>query len=210
MKKWKDSSPYGFVAYYIQAPCHRGAGWMGKRAALVGMGWKLLPVYVGQQVDGVSPCSHNVLTAAQGETDAADASAKVLAQGFGAGSYAYLDIERSDAFPANLKAYIEAWIKKFAAGPFRPGVYCHKHNAADVRATVLGALPAGIEPRFWVVGGMTAQFNIASSKPTDVGVSFANLWQCPQSVTKTFGGVSINIDENVSQWADPAGPILTT
>src|SRR5262249_29455024 len=79
MQKWKDSSPYGFVAYYIQAPCHHGAGWMGKRATLVNMGWKLLPVYVGQQVAGVSPCSSHVLTTAQGESDAADASSKVLA-----------------------------------------------------------------------------------------------------------------------------------
>ena len=63
------SSPYVFAAYYLKSPCHRDGGWMGKRAALAGMGWNLLPVYVGQLVAGSSKCVKNVVTAAQGEID---------------------------------------------------------------------------------------------------------------------------------------------
>jgi hypothetical protein len=58
----------------------------------------------------------------------------------------------------------------------------------------------------WTVCGHPARFNIDSSQPTDVGIAFANLWQCPASVNRTFGGVTINIDEDIAQWPDPASP----
>jgi hypothetical protein len=50
MSAWlKPSSPYGWVGYYLAAPCHRDPSWMGKRATLTGMGWGLAVLYVGQQ-----------------------------------------------------------------------------------------------------------------------------------------------------------------
>jgi hypothetical protein len=203
MSKWKASSPYSFAAYYIKAPCHHNAGWMGKRATLAGMGWNLLPVYVGQQVVGASGCSNNVLTAAQGQIDAADAAGKLTGDGFDAGSYVFLDIERCEIFPAAMGDYLTAWVVNLVAAGFNPGVYCHKHNAADVRAKV----PDGT--RFWIVGGVTADFNIATSKPADSGIAFADLWQCPQSVSRTFGGETILIDEDVSLLADPSAGMPT-
>jgi hypothetical protein len=211
MNTWKQSSPYGFVAYYLKAPCHHNAGWMGHRAALTGMGWNLLPVYVGQQVAGVSPCTSSILTAAQGTIDGNDAATIMAAEAFPNGTFVYLDVERTDTFPIPLRDYITAWVAKIAAGDFRPGVYCHKHNADDVRAAVLAGLAGSpaITPRFWIVGGVTAQFNIKTSKPTDVGVTFADLWQCPASVNKTFGGITIGIDEDIAQSADPAAPDAT-
>src|SRR5262249_9946967 len=129
MQTWIDASPYDFVAYYLTAPCHHNASWMGNRAALIDMGWNLLPVYVGQQVAGVSPCKSSILTAAQGEADAQDAVTKLTTEGFDSGSYVFLDVERAETVPAGLAAYITAWISKLSAGGFSPGVYCHKHNA---------------------------------------------------------------------------------
>jgi len=208
MVAWKTSSPYVFVAYYLKAPCHHSGSWMGHRGKLVAMGWNLLPVYVGQQVAGVSPCTSSILTAAQGTADALDAVSKMSSEGFPAGSFVYLDVERSDTLPAGMTAYITAWISDLTKSGFSPGVYCHKHNADAVQAAVLAGVPVphNVNPRFWIVGGVTANFNIKTSKPTDVGVSFANLWQCPASANKTFGNITINIDENVAQQADPAGP----
>ncbi|HEY6392108.1 MAG TPA: glycoside hydrolase domain-containing protein [Bryobacteraceae bacterium] len=205
MKVWKHSSPYVFVAYYLKAPCHHSASWMGHRATLVNMGWNLLPVYVGQQVAGVSPCTSSILTAAQGDADGVDAASKMESEGFPAGSFVYLDVERCDTFPAGLAAYVTAWVSKLASGNYSPGVYCHKHNADDVRTAVLAGLPTppAADPRFWIVGGVAAQFNIHTSKPPDVGVGFANLWQCPVSVNRTFGGTTINIDEDIADVANP-------
>lgn len=55
MSAWaKPASPYEWVGYYLQAPCHRDPSWMGKRATLTTMGWGLAVLYVGQQTfDGV-------------------------------------------------------------------------------------------------------------------------------------------------------------
>jgi hypothetical protein len=208
MTTWKQSSPYDFVAYYLTAPCHHNPTWMGHRAALIGMGWNLLPVYVGQQAAGASPCNSNILTAAQGKTDGGDASSKMSSEGFRASMFVYLDVERVDTFSPALGDYITAWMAELSSGVFNPGVYCHKHNADDVRTAVLAGLsnPPSVQPRFWIVGGVTSQFNINASKPTDAGVAFANLWQCPASVNRTFGGVTIDIDEDVADRADPAAP----
>ena len=50
MQAWlKPASPYEWVGYYLQAPCHRDPSWMGKRQTLTQMGWGLAVLYVGQQ-----------------------------------------------------------------------------------------------------------------------------------------------------------------
>ncbi|HKN57817.1 MAG TPA: glycoside hydrolase domain-containing protein [Gemmatimonadaceae bacterium] len=55
MSAWlKPSSPYEWVGYYLQAPCHRDPSWMGKRTTLTAMRWGLAVLFVGQQTfDGV-------------------------------------------------------------------------------------------------------------------------------------------------------------
>jgi len=59
MSAWlKPGSPYEWVGYYLQAPCHRDPSWMGKRVPLTSMGWGLAVLYVGQQTfDGVPSIS---------------------------------------------------------------------------------------------------------------------------------------------------------
>jgi len=55
MTAWlKPSSPYEWVGYYLQAPCHRDPSWMGRRVTLTSMGWGLAVLFVGQQTfDGL-------------------------------------------------------------------------------------------------------------------------------------------------------------
>lgn len=205
MSLWKRLSPYVFVAYYLHAPCHFDQSWLGHRAALDAMGWNLVPVYVGQQVAGASPCGSAILTAEQGRVDGLDCCAKLTAEGFPAGSFAYLDVEHCDTFPSALGDYISGWVAALAAGGFGPGVYCHEHNAVDVRAAVGAGGSTAAAPRFWIAGGYPARFDICTSVPADSGIAFADLWQCPESVTRTFGGVVINLDEDCSSLRAPAG-----
>jgi hypothetical protein len=56
LQAWmKPGSPYEWVGYYLQAPCHRDGTWSGKRATLTEMGWGFAVIYVGQQTfDGVA------------------------------------------------------------------------------------------------------------------------------------------------------------
>jgi hypothetical protein len=206
MSLWKLLAPYVFAAYYLHAPCHRDQSWMGHRAALTSMGWNLVPVYVGQQVAGASPCGSCILTAAQGGLDAADCSAKMSAEGFPAGTFVFLDVEHCDTFPGALGEYITAWVAGVVAGGFGPGVYCHAHNASDVQAAVAAGVSKGVAARFWIAGGDPAKFVINRSPPAYSGIAFADLWQCPETVTRTYGGVRIEVDENCSMNRAPAGP----
>ena len=50
MRKWKESSPYQWVGYYLPAPCHKDDSWSGTRERLEAMGWGIAVIYVGQQV----------------------------------------------------------------------------------------------------------------------------------------------------------------
>jgi len=208
MRIWKTASPYVFTGYYLHAPCHGDRGWLGHRAALRVMGWNIVPIYVGQQVAGVSPCKSSVLTEAQGRADALDCIKTMTTEGFPKGCFVYLDVERSDLFPSTLRDYISAWSPALVAGGCGPGVYCHKHNAPDVRATVSVTLTAApeVKPRFWIVGGATGGFDAPSSRPSGSGIAFADMWQRPSPLNRAFGGVTINIDEDLANVSDPAAP----
>ena len=205
MRLWKQNSPYAFAAYYLQSPCHRSGSWMGHRAPLLETGWNLLPVYVGQQMLGASPCTRSNLTEEQGRADGEDAAAKMTLEGFAPGFYVFLDVERTDTYPGSLSAYIASWVATVSATGRGVGVYCHKHNAADIKTTVLAAVTSAVQPHFWIVGGSVSKFHLDTGKPSDCGVPFADIWQCPASVTREFAGVSITIDENLSRLPNPAG-----
>ncbi len=50
MRAWRhEDVPYDWVGYYLEAPCHKGNSWAGKRDTLIAMGWGLAAIYVGQQ-----------------------------------------------------------------------------------------------------------------------------------------------------------------
>jgi hypothetical protein len=191
MQAWKQSSPYSFVGYYLAAPVHPNASWMGKRATLQGMGWDLVVVYVGRQSQG--PGSSVPPDVPSGHQLGADALAKMQSEGFPAGNVVYLDVEPMDQIPANMIDYVNAWLSEFAGKAYLPGVYCHKKNAAQLKAATAQTLA---NYPFWVSG--SGNFTPGVSGPTDSGINFATMWQGTFNQQKTFGGFSINIDENVA------------
>ena len=224
MRTWSTASPYRWVGYYLQAPCHRDASWMGRRAALQEMGWGIGLLYVGQQTwDGVqqlSPnwnimvdaagavtCSRSLLTAAQGTAEAADAVSKTAAEGFPSGTVIFLDLERMETIPASMQAYYRAWIRGVLAdGRFQPGVYAHRRNAAELHAAareVYVAAGRSGAPEFWIAGGSGFSLN---RHPTEVGFEFASVWQGLLDITETWGGVQLRIDANVARSRSPSVP----
>jgi hypothetical protein len=143
LQAWmKPGSPYEWVGYYLEAPCHRDTSWGGKRATLSAMGWGFAVIYVGQQTfDGVAAidptgplnatptpgpahaiiiedkgvaatCSRTLLSREQGLAEADDAIAKTAAQGFPTGSVIYLDLERMETITPAMEAYYSAWIER--------------------------------------------------------------------------------------------------
>ena len=207
MQAGKVALPYVFCGYYLRSPCHPGASWIGKRASLVALGWSCLIIYVGQQVSGASPCTRNTITTAQGVADGIDATQLAFTEGFAQGSSIYLDVEAVDANSPDLPAlqdYVQAWVGQVLGSNYRPAIYCHVKNASVMQQVVANA-GGGTDIRFWVVGSGTSPFSLAAD-PTDSGVGFAAVWQNPISTTQGFGGVNVNIDENVSSFLDPSAP----
>jgi hypothetical protein len=192
MRTWKESSPYSFVGYYLAAPVHPNASWMGKRATLSAMGWDIVVIYVGRQSAG--PGSSTPPDTESGERHGADALAKTQSEGFPAGTVVYLDIEPLDHVPVNMIEYILAWLRQFAGSAYRTGLYCHVKNAVELQQRTAGA---GVPPAFWVSGSKRT-FQPGVSRPEESGIAFAAMWQGTFNQKKTFGGITINIDENVA------------
>lgn len=215
MRAWRLSdSPYRWVGYYLPAPCHKDDSWSGKRQTLTDMGWGLAVIYVGQQAWGQIPghsrghgpvCSSDNLTSARGARDAADAVAQTAADGFPRGTTIFLDVERVEHLPQALRNYYRAWVAGVLDdGRFVPGVYTHTWNADSVHADVKAVYAdAGVtqEPPFWVAN--THDFS-PDKTPSEVGHTFADVWQGMIDVVKKVNGVRLPVDVNVASIPSPS------
>jgi len=211
MQDWKNNSPYVWCGYYFVAPCHTTtfAPFSGKRATLVGQGWNVVAIYVGQQQADANVCGQNVLTAAQAAADGADAAGKAALDGFPNGSMIFLDVEPVDVVSDGLSTYVSGFSSALIADArYLPGVYCHRKNAAVLMPLVANAYPAGgtQQPRFWITGGPNATG--LNHVPSESGITQATMWQMPPlDVNATFGATQMNqIDNNVSLIGDPSSP----
>jgi len=218
LRQWREAAPYRWIGYYLPAPCHRDPSWAGRRAEIEGVGFGIAVLYVGQQTfDGVPDleeepdvilCSRTLLTAEQGRIDGADAVAKMAAEGFPTGSTLFLNVERMEqTLPEPMATYARAWTETVLAdGRFVPGVYAHVRNAealhALIRDVYRAAGRADAAP-FWVAGGSGFALD---ARPTGVGLPFAEVWQGVLDVRRTWGEVTLQIDENVATRPSPSAP----
>jgi hypothetical protein len=227
MAAWKAEAPYRWTGYYLAAPCHRNASWMGRRDALARMGWGIAVIYVGQQ-DWTRPdtaaaavpdtsstsaaprpvgqCSTSLLTDSRGAADADDAIARAAGDGFAPGTTLFLDVERVASVSPALETYVRAWVGRvLAEGRFRPGMYVHAANAQrlyDVAQAVYSARGLADRPRFWIA--TPAGFSRDRS-PTDVGFPFADAWQGELGRSETWGSHPVTVDVSVSSPSFPSG-----
>ena len=218
MRAWRLSdSPYSWVGFYLPAPCHKDDSWSGTRQRLTDMGWGMAVIYVGQQAwdqipghggrsgVGSSDCSTANLTRARGTQDADDATAQTAAQGFPRGTTIFLDVERVEHLPQALRDYYTAWVKGVLAdGRYVPGIYTHTWNADSVHEDVKAVFTAaGIqqEPPFWVAN--THDFS-PDKVPSEVGHTFADVWQGMIDVVKKVNGVRLPVDVNVAAAPSPS------
>lgn len=231
------ASPYYWAGYYLAAPCHRDITWMSKYSTLSRMGWGLAALYVGQQDWNQIPqtivvrgarataraaestpaekataqqfavCSASLVSPDQGAAEAADAVAKLEANGFPDGSTVFLDVEYVSAVSSSLLLYYRAWIAGILNdGHYKPGIYAAKSNAANLRAAALDAYRlAGstADPPFWIAS--SSGFSLAQT-PTAVGLDYAKLWQGGYDLTQTYGGFTLSIDANVAAVRSPSAP----
>lgn len=239
MSAWAHgSSPYEWAGYYLPAPCHRDVTWSGTRARLAALGWGFTVIYVGQQTwDGVADriagdlmppfpsaarvsegvaatgptCSRTLLSASEGDAEAADAIAKTATEGFADGTVIFLDLEPMDSVSSPMQSYYRAWIARVLAdGRFRPGIYAHRKNAQQIYDDARDVYTQhGVPgaPEFWITGGVG--FSLAS-RPADTGFQFASMWQGVYDAVRRYNGVSATVDESVSRNSSPSFPASPT
>jgi hypothetical protein len=152
-------------------------------------------------------CASKFLSVAQGAIEAADAVAKMRAEGFADRSVVYLDVEQVTTVSPAMLDYFRAWITGVLHdGHYRVGVYAAKSNAQALfdAANAAYKTTGGVDrPEFWVAS--VAGF-APTLMPTDVGFDFAKVWQGQVGVGQTFNGVSLNVDINISTAPNPSAP----
>ena len=201
MARLRSGTNLVWCGYYLQAPSQSGVTWRGKRAALVAQGWGLAPIFVGQQITG--PGSHFV-TAEQGVIDGRQAASDMIAEGFPAGSWVYLDLENGPPMPGVEADYVKAWGASVEAGGYCGGIYCSYLFAGQASVVAPGA-------RVWVYHvASTAPRSVAGTvfpafSPAASGYARAAIWQHFDEARLTeFGGLACDLD--VSIFADPSAP----
>jgi hypothetical protein len=162
-------------------------------------------VMVSPRASRNTSCSTQFVSESGGIADANDAVAKTAAEGFAKGTVIFLDIERMDVVPKAMRDYYSAWTRRVIEdGRFRPAYYAHSFNAnlvySDVKRVLEGA-GISTDPPFWISGGD----GFAKDKlPSDVGHTFAQVWQGLLDVVETHNGVRLPIDVNVAQLPSPS------
>lgn len=206
LQAW-SASPYRALGIYlggVNRACADGnlsSSWV---ATTLGMGWNLLPLYVGLQAPCVSQTklqhiSSNLTTAGSQGRAAADDAATLAAGKFALpdSSPIYFDME---GYPPNdsactkvVQAFVTGWVTELRAQGYVPGVYGSAASTIRDVSTLGTALPDAI----WI-----ANWNGVEGVFGDPYVS-DTLWANHQRVhqykgghNETWGAVTINIDSD--------------
>jgi uncharacterized protein YgiM (DUF1202 family) len=193
MQTWWNDSPFNYVGFYLgPAPYHPDTSFMDKRQVLIDQGWGLLPVYVGRQADS------SYLDPDDGTLDGDDAANLAASAGFPAKTAIYLDIETWSPLSDSFMSYVNAWVNEVESRGYVAGIYCYVANASQLA----GALPSNVQ--FWIAYYVENGMPLSIPSPTDSGVSFANVWQFIGDTTLTYGGITLDVDVNTSDYTDPS------
>jgi hypothetical protein len=204
MAAW-SSSPYRAVGVYIGG-LNRGcsqpnltASWVSAQTAA---GWNLIPTYVGLQAPTSSCGSCAKLSAnqatAQGSAAASDAVAQASTLGMGPGSPLYFDMEsysRTASASAATLAFLEAWTEELHALGYVSGVYS---SSASGIADVADQLGSGynLPDDLWIANWNGQQNTVDPNVPASAWSQHQRIHQYRGGHDETYGGVTINIDNN--------------
>jgi hypothetical protein len=199
MTAW-SASPYTAVGFYLGG-ADRGcaqpeltASWVSTEVAA---NWRLLPLYVGPQAVPNPPGPSELASpAAQGTASANDAVTQAQALGLGQGSLLYYDMEGATytaADSAAVEVFLNAWTTQLHALGYYSAVYGQEDGSLAVLNADWGKMA---EPNVIDVDNPNGLQN------DDPGADPANHWtgyrvhQLVANSTQTYGGVSIQVDED--------------
>lgn len=204
MAAW-GSSPYRSVGVYIggvNRACSQPnltADWV---TAQTEAGWYLIPTYVGLQAPTSACSSCAFLSAsqatAQGTAAAIDAVEDASAIAMGPGSPIYYDMEaytQTAGATAATLAFLEAWTQKLHALGYISGVYSSSSSGIEDLADQVGTgyeLPDAI----WVANWNGQQNTADPVVPANAWAAHQRIHQYRGGHNETYGGITINIDNN--------------
>lgn len=205
MAAWQKASPYRAVGVYIGG-VNRGcsqpaltASWVDAQTAA---GWHLIPTYVGLQAPTSACSSCAKLSAsqatAQGNAAAIDAVSDASALAMGPGSPIYFDMEAyTQTFSATAAtlAFLEAWTEKLHQLGYVSGVYSSSASGIEDLAGQIGTgynLPDDI----WIANWNGQANTYDPEVPANAWASHQRIHQYRGGHNETYGGVTINIDNN--------------
>jgi hypothetical protein len=204
MAAWK-SSPYRAVGVYIGG-ANRACSqpnltpeWVAEQTEA---DWHMIPTYVGLQAPTSSCSSCAKLSAsqatAQGTAAAEDAVEEAAAVAMGPGSPIYFDMEsysRTSSATAATLAFLEAWTRKLHALGYVSGIYSSSASGVADLADQVGTsytLPDDI----WIANWNGAQDTSDPVVPSSAWTSHQRIHQYRGGHNETYGGVTINIDND--------------
>jgi hypothetical protein len=204
MAAW-SSSPYRAVGVYIGGE-NRGcsqpnltAAWVSAQSAA---GWHMIPTYVGLQAptSSCSSCAKIVASRAttQGTESAQDAVEDAGAVGMGPGTPIYFDMEsysRTSSATAATLAFLSAWTTKLHSLGYVSGVYSSSGSGIADLAAAAGSGAA--EPdALWIANWNGQQNTTDPAVPSNLWSQHQRLHQYRGGHDETYGGATINIDNN--------------
>jgi len=204
MAAW-TSSPYRALGVYIGGE-NRGcsqpnltAAWVSAQTAA---GWNLIPTYVGLQAptSSCSSCAKIVASqaAAQGTESALDAVEDAGAIGMGPGTPIYFDMESytpTGSATAAVLAFLSAWTTKLHSLGYVSAVYSSSGSGIADLADAAGSGAA--EPdAIWIANWNGREDTVDPNVPSNLWAQHQRLHQYRGGHDETYGGVTINVDNN--------------
>jgi hypothetical protein len=213
MTAWGES-PYRAVGVYIGGQ-NRGCSQPNLTAAWVeaqtAAGWNLIPTYVGLQAptSACSDCAKLTTIGAvkQGEEEAIDAVASAAEAGIGPGSPIYFDMEaysRTTSATGATLAFLQSWTDKLHGLGYVSGVYSSSSSGiADLGAQV--GTGYHLPDDLWIANWNNAQNTLDPAVPSTGWTLHQRIHQYKGGHNETYGGVTINIDNNYVDAATVGG-----
>jgi Tol biopolymer transport system component len=206
MQAWL-SSPFRAIGIYVGganracSQANLSASWV---SATEGLGWNLMPLYVGLQ----APCTSQTnlasisatRAAAQGRNAADDAVEKAAALGLGIGSPIYFDMEAYDRTRSGcartVERFLSAWTDKLHAQRYVSGVYGSAGSTiAELVAHVDSSYSSPDDIWFAHWNGAATTFGDPYI-PDSLWAKHQRIHQYLGGHVENHGGVAINIDSS--------------
>jgi hypothetical protein len=209
MSAW-SSSPYRAIGVYIGG-LNRGcsqpnltASWVADQTAA---GWNLIPTYVGLQAPTSSCTSCATLSASAAASQGAEAADDAVEQaglvGIGEGSPIYYDMEsytRTASATSATLAFLGAWTTRLHALGYDSGVYSSSASGiADLVSRLGSSYP---QPDDLWFANWNGRANASDPYvPASAWADHQRIHQYRGGHDETWGGVTINIDNNYVEGA---------